>query len=86
MVCIKIPRSNTNAGCEYEVTETSEQHTQAERTKKQKRLHPLEAKTKTQTQRMVLKHEGVTDVTGRDRGLGRGLNAVGVGRRPECTG
>ena len=27
----------------------------------QKRLHPLEAKTKTQTQRMELKHRGVID-------------------------
>ena len=39
---------------------------QAERTNKQERLHPREAKKKTQTQRMVLKHGGVTDESGRD--------------------
>ena len=39
--------------------------TSAERTNKQKRLHPFEAKTKTQTQRVVLKHGGVTDESGR---------------------
>ena len=54
LVCIKIPRSDTNERGEYQVTVTSELHAQAERTNKQERLHPLEAKTKTQTQRMVL--------------------------------
>ena len=33
----------------------------AERANKQSRLHALEAKTKTPTQGMVLKHGGVTD-------------------------
>ena len=47
------------------------QHAQAERTNKQKRLHPVEAKTKTQTQRVVSKRGGVTDETGQDHGLGR---------------
>ena len=37
MVCIKIPRRDTNEVGEYEVTVTSELHAQAERTKKQKR-------------------------------------------------
>ena len=47
------------------------QHAQAERTNKQKRLHPVEAKTKTKTQRVVSKRGGVTDETGQDHGLGR---------------
>ena len=47
------------------------QHAQAERTNKQKRLHPVEPKTKTQTQRVVFKRGGVTDETGQDHGLGR---------------
>ena len=37
MVCVKIPRSDTNEVGEYGVTVTSELHAQAERTKKQKR-------------------------------------------------
>ena len=52
--------------CEYEVTVTSWSHTHkqsgsAERSNKQSRLHALEARTKTPTQGMVLKHGGVTD-------------------------
>ena len=70
LVCIKRPRSDTNERGEHEVTVTSKLHAQAERTNKQIRLHPLEAKPKTQTLRMVLKHGGVTDESGRDRGLG----------------
>ena len=34
MVCITIPRSDTNEVGEYEVTVTSELHAQGERTKK----------------------------------------------------
>ena len=50
--CINISRSNTNGGCEDEVTVTSEQHAQAERTKKRKREgasigHRFKTKTKT---------------------------------------
>ena len=41
------------------MTVTSGLHAQAERTNKQISLHPLEAKTK--AQRVVSKHEGVTD-------------------------
>ena len=37
MVCVKVPRSDTNEVGEYGVTVTSELHAQAERTKKQKR-------------------------------------------------
>ena len=38
-ICIEIPRSDTDGGCQDEVTVTSERHAQAqvERTKKQKR-------------------------------------------------
>ena len=62
-ILFKVPRSDTQTGGgEYEVTVTSESHnhkirkdkqtdkapsTQAERTNKKIRLHPLEAKTKT---------------------------------------
>ena len=49
---LKVRKPTQTGGCECEVG-TSE-HTQGERTNKQKRLHPLEAKTETQTQRMVL--------------------------------
>ena len=53
---------------------TSEQrssNTHRQKTNKQKRLHPVEPKTKTQTQRVVFKRGGVTDETGQDHGLGR---------------
>ena len=49
---LKVRKPTQTGGCECEVG-TSE-HTQGERTNKQKRLHPLEAKTETLTQRMVL--------------------------------
>ena len=68
LVYVKVQRSETN-GCEDEVTVTSERHAQAERTNEQKRLHPFQAKTKTRTQSMVLKHGGVTDESGCGCGL-----------------
>ena len=74
--CIKIiPRGDTGGGCEYEVTITSytlRQKGQRDR-KVIKKAASLEAETKTQAQRMVLKHGGVTGESG-------------CGRRPECTG
>ena len=53
MVCIKIPRCDTNEGGAIEVTVTSELHVQAERAQKQKReekrkLHPVEAQAETE--------------------------------------
>ena len=50
-------------------------------------LHTLEAKTKTRTQSLGLKHGGVTDESGQDRGLGRRLTPLGVvDDLQECTG
>ena len=56
------------------MTVTSELNPQGERTNKQKRLHPLEARAtnQTQTQRIVIKHGCVT-------------HEIGCGRRPECS-
>ena len=73
LVCIEIPRSDTDVVCEYEASVTSERHALAERTNNQKRLHLFDAKAKTLTQSMVLQHGGVADESG-------------CGRRPECTG
>ena len=74
---LRVPRSDTNEVGEYEVSVTAELHGQAERTKKEKReeKHPVEAQTKTQNQRIVLKHVGAPLVA-----------ESWVGRRPECTG
>ena len=47
----------------------------------------METKTKTQTQSMELKHGGMTDESGQDRGLGRRLTPLGVvDDLQECTG
>ena len=64
---LKDCEATQTGGGEYEVTVTSELHAQAERTKKQNRLHSMGAKTKTQAQRMVTDHGGVTNETGIDR-------------------
>ena len=47
LVCIEIPRSDTNEGCEDEVTVTSGIRTSRKHIETDKRRrHPLEAKTK----------------------------------------
>ena len=56
---LKIPRGNINRVGEDEVTVTSGQHAQAERTNKQteeRGLHPVEASTKIRSQVMLLTH------------------------------
>ena len=67
LVCIEIPRSDTDVVCEYEVTVSSELHAQAETCQKghrsrndKRRRHPLESQTKTQNRRGVLKHGGAS--------------------------
>ena len=50
---INIPQSTAKLPSDRNVKAT---RTSAERTNKQKRLHPFEAKTKTRTERMGLKH------------------------------
>ena len=77
---VKIPRSDTSEVSEDEVTVTSEllyTHKQKEQRnrKEKRRLHPLEAQTKTQNRRMELKHGGAPLVT----------DESGCGQRPGCT-
>ena len=63
-ICTKRQRSDPNRNFGGTIT-------QAERTMKQKRQHPLEAETETQSERF-LKHGGETDDTGIvDGGAGR---------------